>query len=465
MELTHQQREASGELSFLVQSKIKASENRPLTGKEKQYCEKLGISVMSGKGTGKDAWTSAAIIWFLCCFPFPKIGCTAPTGHQLKDVLWSEIAKWKDNPKSKIKEWLVWQSEKVYFKEQNGERWFAVARTTNTKASADEQAATLAGLHEDYMMFVVDEAQGVPQPVYREIEGAMTGKCNFALVVFNPSIVNSYAVQTHFKDRARWIALRWNAEQSELVAPSSIAWKLKKYGRDSSFYRWSVLGLPPQTDENLLIPNDWVMNAIDREVEPLDDDQMVFSLDVGAGGDDSALLKRRGPMVYPIETTSVTRSEELVGWALRRILDEEPRFVFIDIIGIGWGVAGNLRSRLPVGMEVVDVNVAELAAENDRFHRMRDELWWRTRDRFEEGSISIPDDPILIGDLTSIRKDESTGRLKVEGKKSLKARGVESPNRGDALIMTEYYPTDIVRRLGRKKNISHRKKEDSWKTI
>ena len=71
--LTTQQRDACEELRKLVWAKIKAGTGAKLTDEEQRYSKKIGISIMSGKGTGKDAWTSMVIIWFLCCFPRPLI--------------------------------------------------------------------------------------------------------------------------------------------------------------------------------------------------------------------------------------------------------------------------------------------------------------------------------------------------------------------------------------------------------
>lgn len=52
------------------------------------------VSVRSGQGVGKTALEAAIALWFLSCFPFPRVVCTAPTRQQLNDVLWAEISKW-----------------------------------------------------------------------------------------------------------------------------------------------------------------------------------------------------------------------------------------------------------------------------------------------------------------------------------------------------------------------------------
>ena len=465
--ISNQQVEACHELSLLVNSKIKFADGEKMTEREKQYARKVGISIMSGQGTGKDAWTAWAILWFLSCFPWPKIGATAPTQHQLKDVLWSEIGKWMNRRRPDgsfyfvLRDFFVLQSDRLHLKEAEGKRWFAVARTTNVKGSSDEQAETLAGLHEEFMMLVVDEASGVPDPVFRPFEGTMTQKCNFGIVIFNPTRSTGFAVNTHLKERERWVCLRWNAEESELVTKDSIADKARKYGKDSNFYRIRVLGLPPTSEENILLPWDWVIDSVNRDLLALDDDQLLFSIDVGAGGDDTALLKRVGPEVKPIEVSGIADPEQLTGWLLRRILDEEPRIVLIDPIGVGWGIAGNLRARCK--QEILDVNVAEISSDNTRFFRLRDELWWRLRGDFEKRTITIPDDPVLIAELTAIRyePDRLDGKIKVESKKDLKKR-IESPNRADSLMMTEYFNPHDVRRMS-KRNAAKRA-AGSWRT-
>lgn len=468
--LSNQQIEASKHLSLLVTSKWKLALNHPMTELEKKYAAKIGISIMSGQGTGKDCWTSLMMWWFLTCFEKPRIGSTAPTQHQLKDVLWSELYKWANRKREDgnyyfvCRELFEIQSDRVFLKEFEGKEWFAVARTTNAKGTADEQAETLAGLHEHNMMLVVDEASGVADPVFKPFEGTMTQECNFGIVIFNPTRSTGYAIRTQFQDRDRWICLRWNAEESDIVTKASIEEKARKHGKDSNFYRIRVLGLPPTVGTNELIPWDWVMDAVDRDVQPMDNDPLIFIIDVGAGGDDTALCRRKGPKVMPFEVTNIAESEQLTSWLLRRILTEEPRFAFIDPIGVGWGIAGHLRDRVKNGVtEIIEVNVAETAAEDMKFSRLRDELWWKVREEFEARTISIPDDPLLIEELTAIKVDQERldGKIKVEGKKDLRKR-IDSPNRADTIMMSQFYGKFYIRKMATRKK-KKQEAQPSWR--
>lgn len=432
---------------------------------EERYACVIGLSIMSGQGAGKDALASWLILHFLVCFPYPKVPCTASTGHQLKDVLWAEINKWLRN--SAVKDLLVWQTEKIYWKEIEGREWFAIARTANPKATLDEQVETLAGRHEDYMLVVVDEATGVLDPVFRPIEGGLTGKkVNYVLLIFNPTRSQGFAINSQFQDRDNWICLRWNSEESDIVSRESIERMAKKYGKDSNAYRIRVLGLPPKTGDRVLIEWDWAESAIDRETLPADTDPEVFAIDVGAGQDDTILYRRRGPVLMPAEVLNSPDSEVVTGWCAKRIFDYEPKYVFIDSIGVGWAVAGNLQARCP-NTDIIAVNVADAAAENDRFYRLRDELLWRVREEFESRVISIPDDPILIGEMTSIHYDDerTDGKIKVESKTELRKRGMESTNRLDALALTEYFGVHTMRHMASRRSRNWRRETTSWRTI
>ena len=109
------------------------------------------------------------------------------------------------------------------------------------------------------------------------------------------------------------------------------------------------------------------------------------------------------------------------------------------------------------------MNVAEAAAEDARFSRLRDELWWKTREEFEARTISIPDDPLLIDELTAIKVDQERldGKIKVEGKRDLRKR-IDSPNRADTIMMSQFYGKFYIRKMAQKKKAKH-EAQPSWR--
>ncbi len=98
------------------------------------------VAIKSGQGVGKTGMEAVALLWFLCCFPYPRIVATAPTKQQLHDVLWSEVSKWmgKSPLLTKI---LKWTKTYIYMVGYE-KRWFAVAKTAT-------KPENMQGFHED----------------------------------------------------------------------------------------------------------------------------------------------------------------------------------------------------------------------------------------------------------------------------------------------------------------------------
>lgn len=452
-EPTPQQKEALDIASALAQAKLKASLKAELTPEEKALSEKLGIAIKSGHGTGKDTWLSWVYLWLETCYPFARGMVTAPTSHQLSSALWGEFKKWIRFSGDKVRERtgdykaksllelnIMWQSDKIFMKDHK-EEWFVEARTANVKGTDEEQGETLAGRHANYMILAVDESSGVPKGVFKPIEGAMTGQMNFAIQIGNPTRSSGYFFESFNVNKKDWICLTWNSEESPNV-PEHI-WKAEKekYGYDSNWYRIRRRGEFPLTADNTLIPYEWVMRAVERyenqEFEISEDTPTRKAIDPGNGGDKTILLTKQGPIVSDIKETDSPDTMQVAAWAMMELLDEEDyTTVSIDPIGIGAGIYDRMKEQKIKKLHAVDVRCN---ANQDRFFRLRDELYWLMREDFEAGTIAIPRDDELIDELSNIRyetPDSTKGKIKVESKKDLKKRGLHSPNKADALMQT-----------------------------
>ena len=64
-------------------------------------------------------------------------------------------------------------------------------------------------------------------------------------------------------------------------------------------------------------------------------------------------------------------------------------------------------------------------------------MWFKVRDWLGGRDVRIPNDDILISELSSpIYKFNSAGKIKIESKEEMKKRGLPSPDRADALALT-----------------------------
>jgi hypothetical protein len=477
-EPTFQQEAALKDWGLLIRAKVKSAKGTPLEEEEKPYKDKMGMSIQSGHDSGKSHFAGWIGMHTLFCFPHSKTRVTAPAGPQIESVLWPEFHKlWRGSEMLKTN--IEHRATKIYMKEGGGSEWFIEPRTIQKNSSPEEQAEVLGGLHERYVTIIVDEASGVPDAVFKPLEGGLGGVCNLILMIFNPTRSHGFAIESQSKFRKYWACHHWDCEELAKTRPvfapnmeADHARLAEKYGKESNFYRIRVKGLPPLAAPDVLIPWDWAYDAMHREgeIDPLE--PLTIGVDVGGQGDDkTVIIPGRGHVIIPhspsmpfyeVQGMDTTQIAWKVEGCLRDLLsDEEGQYAAaIDIIGLGAGVHSHL-SRVANLRNLYDVNVAEVPSEQSRFHRLRDELWWNLREAFEKRQICIPMDDELLGELTDIHWREENGKIRVESKKELRKRGVASPNKADALCLREFARRYCISRVASK---AQRQKQQS-KTV
>lgn len=458
--LTGQQIDALRDWGLLIYAKLRLSAG--LTH-DPELADKIGMSIQSAMGTGKD-FTAALVTWhFLYCFSYPKILATANTGKQLNEVFWSELAKVRglarsvkpDTPNDLMMNFTM-QAELLFAnlpnKEERGKRWFCSPVTINTKATAEQQGEALAGRHEDHMLILIDEASGIPEPVFKPIEKTLTGKLNLVFMIFNPTQNTGFALRSQNEHRSKWVCKHWTALESENVTRASIR-NLRVYGEDSPDYRIGVLGKPPLADSGALILYSWIQAAIGRELD-VEGEPVMSAGDVGGGGDKSVFGWRKGGVVRGFRTFNSKKTDEVADWVGEQMDDTAAAVSFIDIIGIGRGVYDNLRRMRYNARPADSRNTAE---EEERYVNARAEGYWRLRKQFEEGRISLPapedprdsNDPIvrLIRELGAIKSEPVGGKQKIKDKKEIKLQLGFSPDFADTLMMTYWKPDSLFKKV------------------
>ena len=122
-------------------------------------------------------------------------------------------------------------------------------------------------------------------------------------------------------------------------------------------------------------------------------------------------------------------------------------YAVIDDTGVGGGVTDilnreKIRQKLTKLM-VVPVNFSSAVPDKEAAGRYADIATWMwavLRDMATAGTLHIPNDSTLIGQLTT-RKYIFSGapaKLKLESKDALKKRGLTSPDRADAVALALY---------------------------
>lgn len=115
----------------------------------------------------------------------------------------------------------------------------------------------------------------------------------------------------------------------------------------------------------------------------------------------------------------------------------------MDEIGVGAGVVDRLKEQ---GVPVRGINVARRARQDTIFANVRAEGYWRLKELFASGQISIPNAHQLMGELAALRYSyDSQGRVLMESKEAMRQRGLPSPDKADALMLAFLEPANKTR--------------------
>jgi hypothetical protein len=406
---------------------------------DKRFC-----AWSSCTGAGKSAALSIATIWFLSTRPFPKIPSTAPSQHQLYDVLWAEHAKWMRRSEM-ISKMFKWTQTRIGLRGHE-EEWFAVARTSRPKPG-EQHAEGLQGFHSGHILFLVDEASAVDDSVFAAVDGAFTTPDSYAILASNPTRRAGYFFKQIADPINSAYTVRFiNAYDCKMVTPESIKLVIKKYGEDSDFYRAKVLGLPPLLDAVSLISAEQVADAHNRILAESDSDMVVVSCDPARfGSDHSVVYVRKGSRVIDRLAVKSMDTMQIAKLCFDTLVTYKANRILVDVIGIGAGVVDRLneevlKAKIPV--KVFGVNVAETAVDETQYYNKRSEMYWHLRTRINEISIA-PDTQMLDEELT-VTKYTIDKKIKIQPKDEIKhdiklLTGVErSPDDADALALLFY---------------------------
>ena len=249
--------------------------------------DKNKISIKSGHGVGKSAFLAWLVIWWLSTRYPSKIACTAPSAHQLFDVLWSEIGTWLRKAIPEIREQFIVKSDKIELV-GGGSETFAVART-----SRKESPDALQGFHSPNMLFLVDECSGVDDVIFQVASGAGSTEGSKMVLTGNPTRTSGYFAKSHEVD-SLFHRMTVSCLDARMVSRSWIEEMKTDWGEDSAVYKVRVLGEFPDSDSDALIPLDLVLDAVNRDIVQATT-QTVWGVDVARYGADRSCLVKRYP--------------------------------------------------------------------------------------------------------------------------------------------------------------------------
>ena len=177
-----------------------------------------------------------------------------------------------------------------------------------------------------------------------------------------------------------------------------------------------------------------------------------FPIDIGldvarsVGGDKTVFAQVQDGVLIDLQASRQPDLMTTVGRAVQLIEKTRARSIRIDDSGLGGGVTDRLKelqsqSRLsPLwNCRVKPFNFGRKARYPKKYCDVRSEMWWNLGELLRESELKIPRNAGLIEQLLgpSMLQD-SSGRMRLESKDSMRRRGISSPDLADALALACY---------------------------
>ena len=398
------------------------------------------LAMKACKGPGKTA-VLAWLAWnFLLTRPEPKIAATSITSDNLADNLWAEMAKWQARSPL-LTARFQWGRNRIFHK-HHPETWWMSARTWNRSADASQQGSTLAGLHADYILFLLDESGGIPDAVMATAEAALAS-CQEGHIVQagNPTHLEGPLYRACTSERRLWHVTEITADPDDPKRSTRVRveWakeQIEKYGRDNPWVLVNVFGLFPPSSLNTLIGPDECRAATTQawRAQDIAAAPRILGVDVARFGDDaSVIFPRQGLVAYPPQRLRNLDGIQGAGAVARKLADWPADAVFVDDTG-GWGASWIDQLR---GMNYSPIPVGFAASPIDRrYENKRTEMYFRAVDWIKAGGALPAECPDLIAALSQTTYSYRGDRLLLEPKEQVKQRLGFSPDEADAFALT-----------------------------
>lgn len=418
---------------------------------------------------GKTFTAASASLWSLFSFPGSMVITSAPTWRQVEDQIWGDLRSLYNNARIPLGGNLLPKAPRL----ELGDKWMCMGISTREK----EQ---FQGYHGTRILIILDEHPGIKEDINEAIRGIEASGDIHLLLLGNPTKPYGSFYDAFGKARSLYNCIHLSAwdtpnlqhlrpaydacttlEQKVallraapvvnkyLVTAKWVAQMLVEFGEDSDVYRVRVLGEFPRGGPDTLIPLHLVEAAAHRWSEyhfgrsPHEPwwlrssqyhEVRVGGLDVARFGEaESALASRLEDIIAPLDCWNGLSVPNLAGYVLERAQDLSLSRILVDEVGLGGGPLDILQLELA---NVEGFKGGDAARNAKRFANLNAESYWGLRARFYEGRIMVPDDPVLIGQLSSIRYFHNPSmRLAIESKEHAVKRGLKHRDRADALMM------------------------------
>lgn len=432
----------------------------------KAVFENQRVTVKSCFGVWKTYICARIALAFQLAYSDSIVITTAPTFKQVENVLWREIRKayaWAKIP-------IGGNMFKTKF--EISDMWYMIGMSSDNEAN-------FQGFHALHQLNIADEAWWIPTNTLWALEALMTWEWTKLLYIGNPTIAmwgffDSFSDDSYYKisisvfDTPNFTknglknvsdlkkltkeeVLALPLVYPELVTPMWAWDKIWRWGEDTAIFQSKVMAIFPDEWDDTLIRLSWIEQALEKEWDEEEWNRRprrnCIGIDVARFGSDTTVLMAmdNGKMHENMRSYKGKDTMQTVGQAISMFNDlwfnKEFDYFVVDDTWVWWWVTDRLREQ---GFNVMPINNASSASDQETFRDIKAEIYWLLRQAFIDGKIRIYDTERLIKDISNIKYDyTSKGQIFIKSKKDMKREWLDSPDFADALALA-FYGSQII---------------------
>ena len=323
----------------------------------------------------------------------------------------------------------------------------------------------------------IEEAHNLTKEQWAILEPTLRSNSSQFWIIFNPRFATDFVYKRFVTNPPPDTLVRQiNYLENQFISKTSLKIINALKEEDYEEYQHRYLGVPKDSDEGSVIKRAHIMAAIDAHLTVVPSEGewrggKTVGYDVADDGDDkNATTSMDGSVCIHLDEWK-GGEDELFESATRvrnTALIMDASSIGYDSIGVGAGTGSHLNNQTPPWKNHFKFNAGGKVADPKRkykdtqiknidfFANLKAQKWWDEADRFRNTYLAVtkgkefPADEMvslssecdsrlleqMIDELSIPKKDfDKYGKVKVESKKDLAKRDVDSPNIADSYII------------------------------
>lgn len=375
------------------------------------------VALRAANGSGKTQNVALTILlWHAAAFANSQAVTTAGVYRQVKEQLWGNLGRYQN------KLGRGWTINATDFTAPNDSK--AIGFSTDDPGKFE-------GWHNKNLLMIFDEAKSIPDSIFAAAERCQP---NRVLLMSSAGTTEGEFASAFTTRRSFYSQHTVTAYDCPHLSDTWINTMIEKWGRNHPLIRSMIFSEFVDAGGSIYVVGRlaWTEN-LDMPPTPRRGMRTAF-IDWAAGGDENAIAIVDGNILLPLITWRESDTMAAANRAAIELIKHQvpPNRIYADDGGLGKPINDAMCRG---GFFINRVLNNARPTMPDHYANLGAELWYNAARLIESRSFVLPPDEILMEQATS-RKMVFTaaGKLALERKEDMRARGLTSPDRADAAL-------------------------------